>query len=327
MEDFTRELTPGNTKAAMKAVGAASSDLWKIEPSRLRILEGFNARIKNETYTARVRWIADSIKANGYYPDKPLTGFVALEDGEEVIYVTGGHRRHEGVLLAIEEGADVPTVPVVIKPRGTSMEDLTVDLVVGNEGEPLTTYEQAVVCKRLAGFGWESKEIARRLGYSGAQYVDALLSLAAAPLPVRRMVMESVISATLAIDSIKKHGDKAGDVLLAAMVKSGTGAKRITAKTVNGPKVPKPDPKAAALNSLAKSVAKLNTGVALPPKAVAELVEHAKTITSDETFTEKCVDFVRNLATRSTLATYTGRDFVQLIEAAYDITNPEEAAK
>jgi len=27
MEDFNRELTPGNTKAAMKAVGAASSDL------------------------------------------------------------------------------------------------------------------------------------------------------------------------------------------------------------------------------------------------------------------------------------------------------------
>lgn len=145
MEDFTRELTPGNTKAAMRAVGASSSDLWKVEPGRLRVLEGFNARVKNEAYTARVRWIADSIKANGYYPDKPLTGFVALEDGVEVIYVTGGHRRHEGVLLAIEEGADVGTVPVVIKPRGTSMEDLMVDLVVGNEGDPLTTYEQAVV--------------------------------------------------------------------------------------------------------------------------------------------------------------------------------------
>jgi len=118
MEDFTRELTPGNTKAAMKAVGAASSDLWKVDPGQLRTLDGFNARIKNDAYAARVRWIADSIKANGFYPDKPLTGFVALEDGEEVIYVTGGHRRHEGVLLAIEEGADVPTVPVVIKPRG-----------------------------------------------------------------------------------------------------------------------------------------------------------------------------------------------------------------
>lgn len=228
MENFNRELTPGNTKAAMKAVGAASSDLWKVQPERLRTLPGFNARIINDAYTARVRWIADSIKVNGFYPDKPLTGFVALEGGEEVIYVTGGHRRFEAVFLAIEEGADVPTVPVVIKPRGTSMEDLTVDLVVGNEGEPLSTYEQAVVCKRLAGFGWESKEIARRLGYSTAQYVDGLLLLASAPLAVRRMVMESVISATTAIEAIKKHGDKAGDVLQAAMVKSGTG--RVTAK-------------------------------------------------------------------------------------------------
>lgn len=228
MEDFTRELTPGNTKAAMKAVGAASSDLWKVAPGQLRTLEGFNARIKNDAYAARVRWIADSIKANGFYPDKPLTGFVALEDGEEVIYVTGGHRRHEAVALAVSEGVEVATVPVVIKPRGTSMEDLTVDLVVGNEGEPLTTYEQAVVCKRLAGFGWDSKEIARRLGYSTAQYVDGLLSLASAPLAVRKMVIEAVISATTAIEAIKKHGDKATDVLLAAMVKSAGG--RVTAK-------------------------------------------------------------------------------------------------
>lgn len=228
MEDFTRELTPGNTKAAMKAVGAASSDLWKVAPDKLRTLEGFNARVKNDAYAARVRWIADSIKANGFYPDKPLTGFVALEDGEEVIYVTGGHRRHEAVTLAVSEGVEVATVPVVIKPRGTSMEDLTVDLVVGNEGEPLTTYEQAVVCKRLAGFGWDSKEIARRLGYSTAQYVDGLLSLASAPLAVRKMVIEAVISATTAIEAIKKHGGKATDVLLAAMVKSAGG--RVTAK-------------------------------------------------------------------------------------------------
>ena len=47
------------------------------------------------------------------------------------------------------------------------------------------------------------------------------------------MVMESVISATVAIDAIKKHGDKAADVLLAAMVKSGTG--RVTAKHMPDP--------------------------------------------------------------------------------------------
>lgn len=40
--------------------------------------------------------------------------------------------------------------------------------------------------------------------------------------------MESVVSATTAIEAIKKHGDKAVDVLLAAMVKSAGG--RVTAK-------------------------------------------------------------------------------------------------
>lgn len=232
MEDFDSNLTAGNVKAAMKEAGAVSADLWQVAPDRLRVLEGFNARVKNEAYTGRVRWIADSIKANGYYKDKPLSGFVAREDGVDVIYVTGGHRRHEAVHLAISEGVDVPHVPVVIKPKGTGMEDLTVDLIVGNEGEPLTTYEQAVVCKRLAGFGWDSKEIARRVGYSTAQYVDGLLALAGAPLPIRKMVIESVISATTAIEAIKKHGDNATDVLLAAVVKAGGG--RVTAKAMPG---------------------------------------------------------------------------------------------
>lgn len=194
------------------------------------------------------------------------------------------------------------------------------------QAEPLTTYEQAVVCKRLAGFGWESKEIARRLGYSTAQYVDGLLSLASAPLAVRRMVMEKATSATTAIDAIKKHGDKAADVLLAAMVKSGK--QRVTAKHLGEPKPrgqtlpPKDEQKAAALASLAKSVAQLNTGAALPSKVVADLVEQAQAIEADESFTEKCVDLVRQIAARSTLDTYTSRDFVQLIEAAYAITNP-----
>lgn len=228
MDKFNIELVAGNVKAAMKDAGASSSDLWKVEPSQLRILPDFNCRVQNDAYTARVRKIADSIKANGYYPDKPLSGFVAKEDGADVIYVTGGHRRHAAVHLAIEEGAEIATVPVIVKAKGTSMEDLTVDLIVGNDGEPLSTYEQAVVCKRLVGFGWDSKEIARRVGYASAQYVDGLLSLAAAPVAVRKMVMEEVVSATTAIEAIKKHGNKAQEVLLAAVVKSGTG--RVTAK-------------------------------------------------------------------------------------------------
>lgn len=57
-------------------------------------------------------------------------------------------------------------------------------------------------------------------------------NLTAAPLPIRKMVIESVISATTAIEAIKKHGDKATDVLLAAVVKAGGG--RVTAKAMPG---------------------------------------------------------------------------------------------
>ena len=53
-------------------------------------------------------------------------------------------------------------------------------------------------------------------------------------------------------------------------------------------------------------------------------MEQAQAIAADDSFTEKCVDLVRQIAARSTLDTYTSRDFVQLIEAAYAITNPEK---
>jgi ParB family transcriptional regulator, chromosome partitioning protein len=275
MEDFDSNLTAGNVKAAMKDAGAVSADLWQVAPDRLRVLEGFNARVKNEAYTGRVRWIADSIKANGYYKDKPLSGFVAREDGVDVIYVTGGHRRHEAVHLAISEGVEVPHVPVVIKPKGTGMEDLTVDLIVGNEGEPLTTYEQAVVCKRLAGFGWDSKEIARRVGYSTAQYVDGLLALAGAPLPIRKMVIESVISATTAIEAIKKHGDKATDVLLAAVVKAGGG--RVTAKAMPGAEFKKAVKKQAEPMYTALTKVQADPGYAMLSGELRHLLEQLLT--------------------------------------------------
>ena len=187
MEQFNAELAAGNVKAAMKDVGAVSADLWQVEPTRLRVLEGFNARVKNEAYTGRVRWIADSIKANGYYKDKPLSGFVAREDGVDVIYVTGGHRRHEAVLLALSEGVEVPAVPVVIKPRGTSMEDITVALVTSNSGERLKPLELARVCQRLLGYGMDENTIAKRIGIT-REYLNQLLDLLAAPKALRDMV-------------------------------------------------------------------------------------------------------------------------------------------
>jgi len=217
---FEMELTPGNVKAAMKESGAGSRDLWQVAPDKLRTMDGFNVRQPGPEHEAHIRSIADSIKANGYYQYQPLGGVVAIEDGEQVIYIHAGHCRLEAALLAIEEGATLERLPVVVSPAGTSMEDLTVELVRGNSGKALTTYENAVV--------WA--QIAARLGYSSAQYVDGLLMLAGAPAAVRNMVIEGTVSATLAIGTLAKHGDKAAGVLKAAQGTTKGG--RVTAKAV-----------------------------------------------------------------------------------------------
>lgn len=221
---------PGAVKKATE--GCKSSDLWKVPPAQLRRHPGFNVRQQNEDYDSRVRALADSMKENGYYADKPMAGYVAREGEANIIIITDGHTRLDAVELAISEGAQIEVVPVVTKPAGTSMEDLTVALVTGNTGSPLKPYEVAIVCKRLVDYGMDEETIARRLGYTPT-HVQNLLLLMAAPAAIRNMVAKDKISASLAVDMLKKHGPAAADVLKAASKEAGdAGGGRVTAKQV-----------------------------------------------------------------------------------------------
>ena len=221
------QFAPGNVKAAMK--GLSSGDLWKVPRPCLHVEPGFNVRVHDKDYDAHVRAIADSMKENGYYSDKPLAGFVA-EDNR--IIITDGHTRLAAYDLAESEGMPAFDLPVVTKPRGTSMEDLTVALVTSNSGKPLSPYELGLVCKRLVGYGMDPKDIAKRLSFTDV-YVNSLLDLAAAPKAVRDLVVEGTVSATLAIDAIKQHGKDAAKVLTAGVKEAkASGKERATAKHV-----------------------------------------------------------------------------------------------
>jgi ParB family chromosome partitioning protein len=205
-------LTGGTIKAAMKDAGASSSDLWMVPIGNIRVLEGFNVRTKNAAYAAHICEIGESILANGYYKDRPLSGFVAREGEENIIYITDGHSRFEAIAYANERGAEIVAVPVVTKPAGTQIEDLTIGLVVSNSGKELTPIEKAAVCKRLIGYSMDEPTIAKRLGFSPG-YVKELLILIAAPKKIRTMVESGEISAANACEAIRKHGDKAADFL------------------------------------------------------------------------------------------------------------------
>jgi len=224
------ELVPGNVKATMKHAGATSADLWQVDYDQLHILPGFNVRERDEAYADHVKNIAGLMVVNGYYRDKPMAGYVANINGLSTIVVTDGHCRYEAIPLARAQGAEIGKIPVIIKPSGTSSEDLTVALATSNSGKALSPYELGTVCKRLQSFGWDEKTIAGRLNLTPTYIVD-LLFLQGCPSGVRSLVQRGQVSAGMAIAAVRKDGEGAFDALNGAVEKaSSQGKKKATAK-------------------------------------------------------------------------------------------------
>ncbi|MCW5236046.1 ParB/RepB/Spo0J family partition protein [Verminephrobacter eiseniae] len=209
------DLLPGNVK---KAVGGASSgDLWMLQRSLIRRHPKLQPRDNTTGHCReRVRHLANLMHANGYDRSFPLKVFAAREDGQDVLYLVQGHTRLDAFDLAVSEGKDMEVIPCVTTDRGTTMEDLLVSTITGNEGEPLTPIEKAGIVRELQGCNVELGSIARRLGYTLA-YVKSLLSILEAPREVREMVQEGKVAASVAVGTVKEHGKQAGAVLKAGL--------------------------------------------------------------------------------------------------------------
>lgn len=230
---YDLDLVPGNIKEVKTANRRADAMSW-MDPHKIQVLAGFNTRVRTPGYEDYVREIADSMKAEGFYIDKPITVMVAREGNANVVYVTGGHTRLEAALIAIKEGADFTDIPVIILPKSTNMVDLTVDLYRGNTGRPLSTYETALVAKRLQRMDLSEAEIGRRLGLAQS-HVNGLLLLAGAPRVIATMVIADELSASQAIDLMRKHGSEAVAVLQRAKQNAeAAGQTKVTAAHLPG---------------------------------------------------------------------------------------------
>lgn len=233
VENDKTVLVAGSIKSAMKVAGAGSKDLWQVPVESFVVLPGFNPRIDTKQYKARIRRLADSIKTEGFYQAFPIGAF-ANESGQ--IIVRSGFTRLAAAKLAINEGAELETLPCVVSQSGLDDSDIAVSFIRDNEGAPLTIYETAVIVQRLTKFGHEPEVIAERLGFS-EQHIQNLLGLMASPMKLKEMVANEVCSASLAIELIAKHGgEKALEKLIAAAegVKEN-GKEKVTAKDVEEP--------------------------------------------------------------------------------------------
>ncbi|QRF55762.1 ParB/RepB/Spo0J family partition protein [Variovorax paradoxus] len=225
------ELSPGNVKAAMRAAGAKSSDLWMVPVANIRVIAGYNIRPVDREH---VEAIKESIRINGYSKDKPLAGYVSKEEGDgDIINLTDGEHRLTAVLELVDEGEPIEFLPVTVAPAGTSMVDLAVSMATSASGKELTPQAWATLCKRLIGYGLDVDEIAKRLVKKKQQISDWLV-LAGASRRVLVMVEGGKVSGTNAIRLLKKHGAGTADVLEkkfeAAQAK---GKKKVTAAVLS----------------------------------------------------------------------------------------------
>lgn len=216
-----------SSREKMSEVKASSNDLWKVNVDDLHVEPDFNVRSQNADLEAHIRSLADSMKSEGYYQDKPLAAFVKQEGETSKIVVTDGHNRLAAVKLAIQEGAKIGKLPVVVAPKGTTMEDLTVALVRSNSGKKLDPYEQAIVCKRLSRFGWEPIEIAKRIGRRQGE-VELMLELVGAPRHIRGLLESGQVKSSLAFSMLEKHGNRAFGMLEKMVERSKSEGSRRT---------------------------------------------------------------------------------------------------
>jgi ParB family chromosome partitioning protein len=193
--------------------------------------------------------LADSIKTEGFKNSKPIEVFILEEpnpsydetkDGADkryksVMYVSDGHCRLKAVKIAIAEGAEILQVPVVTLPtKGLSLQDIVAGLVLNNTGKNLTSFEIALVCKRLSNYDWSNEKIGKRFGYSAAN-VDILLDAVSAPMSIVAMIQNGEVSLTTAVEVLRKHGHAAVEMLKNGLESAkANGKKSVTPSYIQG---------------------------------------------------------------------------------------------
>lgn len=258
---FSMELAAGTLAAAKKAAEAGTENMLLVHPSHVTEIDGFNVRVDTPDYLEHVAALAESIKANGFYANKPLGGYIGKDgEGNDALLLTDGYSRLRALRKLMEEGVEIGKIPFAVKAKGTSLEDLTVALVQDNEGRKLEVYEKAVVVKRLKGYGMAEDEIARRLGMT-KRYVDDLLLLAGAPRQIAVFVTTGKVSATEAIKQIRANPTGAAKAL-ADMIKKAEakGKGRATAKDNASGSTESDDNEAGETNGVVSSSHKVTRG-------------------------------------------------------------------
>lgn len=201
-------MTINNLRALNKYTdGVKKTDLFMIDPRTIVEEPGFNVRDtfdpeywnRPETI-AHVRGFAESYKAGKTVP--PMV--VRVKNG--VPYLRAGAHRLRGVMLAIEEGAQIDHLPV-FESKGDEIDE-TILIAKENGGQALSPLSLAVIYGRLSGWNWTYARIGAEFGKT-AEHVRQVLKLLELPVAMKKLIADGTIASTYAVELYEQHGDDA----------------------------------------------------------------------------------------------------------------------
>lgn len=249
--------------SGLKDAASGRQDLFRVNPSKLQIKEGWNARnFDDPTNAAHIQDLKASIKEHGVL--EPLT--VSVEDG--LLYLTNGECRLRAVRELQEEGVEIKAVPVRSELRHSSDADHILSQITRNMGKTFEPLEQAEVFKRLLAYGMTEEEIGVKVGKT-KERVGQILLLNTATAKSKKLVSSGKVSPTLLQQTLQKSkSPKDAEAKLASAVKAAKDQGRSKAKPrdVSEPK------KATTLPSAPKATKRAETAQTI----AAELVEASR---------------------------------------------------
>jgi len=175
--------------------------------------------------------LAESIRNNGIIA--PMRGYREKINGVSHVIVKDGERRMRAVEILLNQGVEFKRVPVIIGHK-SSMEDQILEMVISNDGLPMTTLEEGLAFAELINFGWTPKEVASRAGRTQG-HVSNALALAKAPKTIQDSINVGEISSSEALKVLRENGDYAEAAKVvdeAIKVAKAEGKTKATAKHV-----------------------------------------------------------------------------------------------
>jgi ParB family transcriptional regulator, chromosome partitioning protein len=205
------------------------TDLYRVDPRQVKIVQGWNPRSLFDA--EKLEELKESIKENGVL--MPIR--VKINADNEMTLIDG-ERRLRATLAAIEEGAEIVSIPAIVERKTISEIDALILAMTANTGEPLSIVDEAGAIKKLQNYGLKVEDIAKKLGKSVPTIYNRLRLLDASP-----EVLNEMEEGNLSVNEVFKIVDKSSGSIEEQKVemektKEKKAKKKAAGKKANGKK-------------------------------------------------------------------------------------------